>query len=49
MGSGQKTPSTPIRSPKSHADPVVEGSDVALIDDQNKIIAVLGFLDKVPS
>jgi hypothetical protein len=31
------------------ADPLVEGSDVALIDDQNKIITVLGFLDKVPS
>jgi len=28
---------------------LVEGFDVAVLDDQNKITIVLGFLDKVPS
>lgn len=28
---------------------LVEGSDVAVIDEQNKISTVLGFLDKVPA
>jgi hypothetical protein len=28
---------------------LVEGFDVAVMDDQNKITAVLGFLDKVPA
>jgi hypothetical protein len=31
------------------ADPLVEGSDVAVVDADNKITAVLGFLDKVPA
>lgn len=31
------------------ADPVVEGSDVAVVDADKKILAVLGFLDKVPA
>ena len=29
-------------------DPLVEGFDVAVIDDEDKITTVLGFLDKVP-
>lgn len=30
-------------------EPLAEGSDVAVVDDDNKITSVLGFLDKVPS
>lgn len=30
-------------------EPLVEGFDVALTDEQSKITRVLGFLDKVPS
>jgi hypothetical protein len=33
----------------SGAEPLAEGSDVAVMDGDNKITAVLGFLDKVPS
>ncbi|HSR86958.1 MAG TPA: hypothetical protein VLM11_22485 [Streptosporangiaceae bacterium] len=31
------------------AKPLVLGFDIAVTDDQNKIVSVLGFLDKVPS
>jgi hypothetical protein len=33
----------------SGAEPLAEGSDVAVVDADNKISTVLGFLDKVPS
>jgi hypothetical protein len=31
------------------ADPLVEGFDVVVLDDDGRITTVLGFLDKVPS
>jgi hypothetical protein len=31
------------------AEPLILGFDVAVADEQNKIVSVLGFLDKVPS
>lgn len=31
------------------ADPLVEGFDVAVLDEHDKITAVFGFLDKVPA
>jgi hypothetical protein len=30
------------------AEPLIEGSDVAVVDEDGKITTVLGFLDKIP-